>query len=146
MAEQTERFKGLRRICQAQEGFLSPSYKVHKIYFDFNEFTDFGFCKRELEIEATDIWFPYYRNDFYATPTSPNPRFPLAVIEFYLNESSMDLMTIDQYHIPQQIKNFPFFKINFTMTAWPDGGGVTPIEFKFYTFTDPRIIQALGKL
>lgn len=146
MAEQTERFKGLRRICQAQEGLLSPSYKVHRIYFDFNEFTDFGFCKREVELEATDLWFPYKAADFYATPTSPAPRFPLGEIEFYLNDSTMDLISINQFHVPEKITNFPFFKINFIMTAWPDGGGVTPIEFKFYTFTDPRIIQALGKL
>lgn len=148
MAEQTKRFQGLRRICQAQEGLFSPSYQVHKAHFSIVDYGNFGFAKCEIEIEATDIWFPYARTDFYepGIPNSPLPRFPLAEFEFFLNDSSMDKMTINRYHVPEKITNFPCYKITFILTAQPHMWETDHLILPFYTFTNPRVIQALGKL
>lgn len=144
MDEQIKRFRGLRRVTKEQEGLRSPSYQVHKLHFDFAEFTATGFSERKFEIEATDLWFPYHRDDFFQEAASPAPRFPLVELEFFLNESKDDLISIDRYHVPQKITNFPFYKITIRLTHWTQGPGEETLPFKFYTFTDPRIIQALG--
>lgn len=147
MPEQTERFKGLRRIAQEQEGLRSPSYQVHAFSFDKTEFDAQGFCERKFEIEATDIIFPYHKEDFYncatGPPPCPDPRMPDVIIEFYLNDSDQDLMSIDQWYVPvKDICNFPCYRITLRITAWP--GEVNPhLPFKFYTLVDPRVIQAL---
>lgn len=146
MNEQAKRFAGLRRICQAQEGRRSPCYQVHDLYFDPQIAHTGVMEKREIEVEATDLIWPYHTTDFMDTVSSAPPRFSGASLGFFLNESSEDILTLDQFYVPKII-NFPFYKINIEMLAWEHPE--TWDEFmhlQFYTFTDPRVIQALENL
>lgn len=104
--EQTKRFRGLRRVTQAQEGLRSPSYQVHNLYWIGNQTP----CEVTVECEATDLIIPYHRDAFQDVVNgSPSSLYPGLRLNLWLNESKQDKMIISNFHIPK-ITNFPFYR------------------------------------
>lgn len=143
---QPKRLKSLREICQNQEGSLSPSYQVHTLFWQWQPHwetppTPPNLLEHDLlkfEVEATDLIFPYsesiYGDDIVALE-----------LEYFLNDSRNDWLTFGELFANSIVKNFPFYKVVFQIKKWPEYKYQENFQIKFYTFTNPRVIQDLSK-